>query len=59
MCVHTPRAGKEGSVLYEERWKHRYYNNREEAAVCSLLFQLLEDKELLYVCAVNGELERH
>lgn len=43
-------------IIRGERWKHRYYNNGGGCRFCSLFFGK-QDKELLYVCAVNGELE--
>ena len=56
MCVHTELV-REGSVLYEGKDGNTGITTTEEAAGFAASFFGKQDKELLYVCAVNGELE--
>ena len=56
MCVHTELV-REGSVLYEGKDGNSGITTTEEAAGFAASFFGKQDKELLYVCAVNGELE--
>ena len=56
MCVHTELV-REGSVLYEGKDGNTSITTTEEAADFAASFFGKQDKELLYVCAVNGELE--
>ena len=56
MCVHTELV-KDGSVLYEGKDGNRSISTTEEAADFAAPFFGNRDKEMLYVCAVNGELE--
>ena len=48
---------REGSVLYEGKDGNTGITTTEEAAGFAASFFGKQDKELLYVCAVNGELE--
>ncbi len=54
MCVHTELV-KDGSVLYEGKDGNRSFSTTEEAADFAAPFFGNQDKEMLYVCAVNGE----
>ena len=54
MCVHTELV-REGSVLYEGKDGNRSFSTTEEAADFAAPFFGNQDKETLYVCAVNGE----
>ena len=56
MCVHTELV-REGSVLYEGKDGNTGITTTEEAAGFAASFFGKQDKELLYVSAVNGELE--
>lgn len=56
MCVHTELV-REESVLYEGKDGNTGITTTEEAAGFAASFFGKQDKELLYVCAVNGELE--
>ena len=52
MCVHTELV-REGSVLYEGKDGNTGITTTEEAAGFAASFFGKQDKELLYVCAVN------
>ena len=54
MCVHTELV-RDGSVLYEGKEGKRSLETTEEAAAFAASFFGNQDKEMLYVCAVNGD----
>ena len=56
MCVHTELV-RDGSVLYVGKDGKRSMTTTEEAADFAASFFGSQDKEMLYICAVNVHFE--